>query len=642
MGWVQLAAGAAMCAVVLFAPGLLIALGLRLRGLALAATAPALGLSAVFLATYAADLLRLRWSAVAPLLVAACLAGVAWLATQWTSDRRAPLTPRARTTWAAPVAVAVAAVVLIPQVLSTIVDPAFFAQEHDNVFQLNAVRQVLDTGVATPQSVAMTVGSTSATGYPSAWHALNALVMQTAGIGVAQASNASLLAVVCLMWPLAAVLATRTVAGARAVTTIAAGFLAATAVTFAMLPITTFGGYPLVLAIAMTPISLAAVIGVAGVGATRVPVLTAGLVFAITAPGLIGAHPSAMVWVACMSVGVVAVRLAKESARWTSSRRTIAVLAFAAYCALVFLLLLVIPTGLAYERTRTLSQAIAESLTGTIDGHAMVLVAALCAVGVAGTFAIPTASRAAAVAVWVLSLTLYVIVAAGPDALRWTLATPWYASAERLAAFVPVTAVPLAALGATFAGDWLVQLRRRRRTRTATIATWAGAAVVIALVLTAQAGIAASVTKNRASFVPTADHTEARLAVDTDARELLDALPEIVPAEDLIANNPWDGSGFAYALTGRRVLLPHQIMAISPSAQEVLDGFATAREGSSACDAVRDLGIGWVLRFEPSAKLGRGAQDYAGLDNLDRSPNVELVERIGTASLYRVTGCGAG
>lgn len=642
MGWLHVAAGALACVALLCAPGLLIGLGLRLRGLALVAAAPALGLTAIFIGGYAADFLGLRWSVLAPLAIATVVAALLWLITQLIPSSR--ITAATAYVWWVPLlALTVAATLLCAQIAVSIGSPDYFAQEHDNVFHLNAVRHILDTGVATPRNTAMTLGRTSPTGYPSAWHALNALVVQTTSLGVAGASNASLLAVAGFVWPLAVLLLTRAIAGVRSSAAIAAGVLCTTYSVFPMLPITEYGGYPLVLAIAVTPVALTAVLQLARASEWRTSAVTAGLVLALTAPGLVGAHPSALVWVACMTVPVVAIRVMLASRSLTNaSQRGIAWLAFATYSALVFLLLLVMPMEPAYSTTSALGDAIAESLTGTIGGQwSGLLVALMCAIAVVGVIRRSTVAGTAACAVWLLSLGLYVVAAAGPDLLRIMLTSAWYANPARLAAFIPVAAVPLAALGAASAWDALVAARQSSAPLPRRVRLLTGAALAVSLVAT-QVSTASATMLNRSSFAPTGDHNLARLAVDDDARQLLQVLAEYVPEDDLIANNSWDGSGFVYALTGRRVLLPHQIMTLRPEVTEFLDGFATAGEDSPACQATRDLGIRWVIRFQTDSDLGRGALDYRGLDGLEVSSNVDLVKRIGTASLYRVVGCGVG
>lgn len=644
MGWLQIAAGMAACVALLYAPGLIVALGLRLRGLTLLAAAPAFGLTTIFIGAYVADYLDIPWSPLAPMGTAVAIAAILWVATRFIPALRPRLAAPGFAWWVPTLVVAIAAALLGAQIVYAIGSPDYFAQEHDNVFHLNAVRHIIDTGVATPQNTAMTLGRTSPTGYPSGWHALNALLVQATGLSVAGASNACLLAVACVVWPLSILGLTRTIVGPRISAAIAAGVLCTTCATFPMLPITAYGGYPLVLAVAVTPVALMAVVELARIGAMPASVLSSALVLALVVPGLVGAHPSALVWIACMTVPVLGIRLAMSARQLrTTSRRAIVLLAFVAYVAVIFLVLLMIPTSPVYEPTGTLAWAIGEALTGSIGGQwAALLVAALCVVGLIGSVRRPTPARVAAVSMWAVAITLYVVAAGAPDLWRSMLTSAWYANPARLAAFIPVVSVPLAALGATMLWDALARAQSSPRSARSTKRR---AAIVIptfaAVLIATQASAAqATMVANRTSFVPTDDHSLARLAVDSDARELLEVLPEIVPEEDLIANNSWDGSGFAYAITGRRVLLPHQIMTLRPQVQDFLDEFATASKTSPACQTARDLGIRWVLRFEPDAKLGRGARDFAGLDGLEDSPNVELVKRVGTASLYRVVGCG--
>ena len=125
-----------------------------------------------------------------------------------------------------------------------------------------------------------------------------------------------------------------------------------------------------------------------------------------------------------------------------------------------------------------------------------------------------------------------------------------------------------------------------------------------------------------------------------DERELLERLPDLVPEGTRIAANPWDGSGFAYAISGVDVLVPQLGARPTGPAQVVAEGLEDAVSDPAVCPAVAELGVGYALDFGPPLWVDYRSLSYPGLEHLFRSPAVEPVESIGRARLYKVTACG--
>ena len=80
--------------------------------------------------------------------------------------------------------------------------PDAFSQTFDNIFHLNAVRWILDTGNASSLQFAMTSGGARFNYYPVAWHDVISLALQIAGRADPVAgTNAMILVAGALVWP---------------------------------------------------------------------------------------------------------------------------------------------------------------------------------------------------------------------------------------------------------------------------------------------------------------------------------------------------------------------------------------------------------------------------------------------------------
>ena len=123
-----------------------------------------------------------------------------------------------------------------------------------------------------------------------------------------------------------------------------------------------------------------------------------------------------------------------------------------------------------------------------------------------------------------------------------------------------------------------------------------------------------------------------------DEVTLLERLPEHVPADEVVAGNPWTGAGMTYAIGDRKPLMPHLLMEIDDETEAINDGLSTATPGSAACRAVRDKHVGFVLDFG-DLQINNAVEDYPGLDDLADSDVVREVDRQGEAVLYEVVGC---
>jgi hypothetical protein len=126
-----------------------------------------------------------------------------------------------------------------------------------------------------------------------------------------------------------------------------------------------------------------------------------------------------------------------------------------------------------------------------------------------------------------------------------------------------------------------------------------------------------------------------------DELDLLVRLTEHVPADAVIANNPWDGSSTAYAIADRRVLFAHAYTGSNADRLLAAKELNQASPGSEVCGAAERENIRFLLDFgthyiDPQREE---INDFPGLAGAENSRAFVKVDQQGSAALYRFVGC---
>lgn len=644
--WVGFVPTALIAIAVLAVPGLVLGLALRLRGWWLLATAAPLSVSLIAVASIVAGWVGIPWGVlpVLGLTIVASFAALAWMRWVGTPAPRTLSTARPRI-WPTVIAVVVPAAIISLIIVRGIGEPSLIAQRYDNFFHLNAIQYVLDTGSASP----FWVGSMTAPGnllfYPSGWHAVGSLIAQLAGSGVPMASNALVLITAAVVWPLSAILLARTLFGGSALVTVSAGVLSAATPAFPYLPLHYGPLYPLFLGLALAPVGIAAVIRALrpGVQLRRQDLV---LLVVLLIPGIAVAHPGAFMGVLALSVPAA---LALAWRLWTTHASTRARLGIAAglvglIAAGVLVLKFVRPPAseIYWPVTGSLATAIGEVVTAAVFNYPVAGVfAILILAGVIGAFRRPTYTRSIALGMGFIGAVLYIIVAGSPyEILRTWLSGPWYNNPPRLASIWALAAVPLAASGAVVIVRWIVRRVRvaplRRQVRR--FGSVALAVVAILLAVTTQ-GEAIRQAAADTQWVYGQGVDEDGPILSAGEYRLLSELDEYVPEDAVVAGDPWTGTSFAYALSGRMVLMPHLLMDETPAAETINTELATEGDDPAVCAALRETGVRFVLDFDGGTFM-ESPGGFDGVEDLEDSPYVRLVAEEPGARLYEVTSCG--
>lgn len=641
MNWLVIVPALLAATALLALPGGLVAYLLRLRGLWLVGIAAPLSVSLVAVSSLIGGWTGIPWSPF-PLLVLTALAALAAFA--WSRWVGIPGSPRRASRSGLPqiLSVAVPAVVIGFVLMRSMVSPEYFAQRYDNFFHLNAVQYVLDTANASPLWVGTMTSPEGLPFYPSAWHAVVSLVVMLSGASVVVANNAVIIVVAALVWPIGAVLLTRTLVGADRVVIVAAGVLTAASPAFPYLPLHYGVLYPLFLGLACLPAGLA--VAYQALRPERVARRhDAVLLLVLAVPGIGVAHPGALIGLLALTLPMVVGTLAGRIARASGGRaRILWAAALVGYFVVGLVLLQRVrpPADQIYWPViASLPHAIGEVVSAAVYQYPLApVLAAMLIIGAYSIVRRPTYGRGIVLGMAAVGSVLYVVVAGSPvELLRTWLTAPWYNNAPRLASLWMVAVLPLAAVGATALVRWI--LRRAPRLRTWSTRHPVVALVVFALVLTV-ATQGAAVRQAAADIEYTYEMRADAPIITPDELALIDRLDELVPDGAVIAGDPWTGTSFAYGLSGRPVLMPHLLMDETEAARIINTRLDSDGDSPVVCDALEETGVRYVLDFDGGGDFMDNGGDFSGLDRLADSPYTELVAEEGDARLFRIVSCG--
>jgi len=129
-----------------------------------------------------------------------------------------------------------------------------------------------------------------------------------------------------------------------------------------------------------------------------------------------------------------------------------------------------------------------------------------------------------------------------------------------------------------------------------------------------------------------------------DAQELamIHRLDQLTTRQDVIANNPYNGSALAMALAGRRMLFPYASQRdISSDLFQMQFWLNRVGEDPSVCAAATRLGVTYLLDFGTNyiPAFNDPISLYPGVTLAPDSGAFTLVAQDGHAKLYKLTKC---
>mgnify|MGYP000867718050 CR=1 FL=1 len=672
-------------AVLLFVPGALVGAAAGLRASLVVAMAPAISIAIIAGTGVVAPVVGLAWGPV-PIAAATALTALALLAARlWTARRRPerreagarrrsdPVTAAA---WcvAWPLSAAVTGYT-VGRILNT---PDAISQTYDAVFHLNAVEWILKTGNAS--SLRLLLEAPQGSVYPLGWHTLVAAAMRLCGAtDIPLATNAMVLAVSGLVWTSGCLALTHILLRGRPLALLVAAVMAGSFSAFPILLLNWGVLYPNFLSVALLPALLAAareLVPTAGAHAGSGPT---GLLLPAGALGVGGLGLTQPNTAATLLLALVILAVARAvttvrtppAERPAGALRRQALVSGGLAAALVLTWILMRPprsAGELWGANYAASSSIGEAITSMPAPLWMIWVPAVLAF-IGFVAALRTDGYRWLAVLHATTGALYVVARSTQDAdLRFFLVGIWYNDSNRLAALLPVTAVPLAALGMLVVTQWTralsAQLAAAQWARTLSerlsavqwargacerlaaagervriLSWWRWAACPVLVLFLVQTGplsgaMSDSVKTLERTYMFSADSP----SITPDERALIDELPDLIDKDAVVAVDPRSGAALAYALAGVDTTLKHLLHRHDPEVYVIQDKLNKAATDPTVCPAIRKLGATYALYFP--GKTISNQKPFPGFTHLDTAPGFELVAKQGDAALYRITACG--
>jgi len=599
--------------------------------------------------------------------------------------------PRRRTMWWLAAAGLAAGLVAANFVLG-VRDPNLPSQTIDAGFHYNAVLSVIRSGLPDGGHVGASAGSAVTAWYPPLWHDLTALTSSFTGVNVAIGANAVGWAIGGVVWPLSMVwLCSRILPHARLLTSLALGLCCGAITLFPYLMLSFGVLWPNVLSLAALPAAIALTLmalqlmprspgaqddisteGTAADGATLDEIEVAAVQVGVSvgpelswwtvlsvgflgAVGLFFAHPGALfalgIWAGIGAV-VLSARLVVTSRAHGPRRLRRSLLwlllgwsvGLGLWEAMNLVPALNSVRDFNWVELMTMNQALGEALT-----LSTVITKAHWVFGAATLWGFYRLLKVARLR-WLLVshvflVLLYMLAAGSPGWLARELTGFWYNDAQRVAALIPMTAVPLAAVGITSAADALGRLVGRVSAdvfgRPLT-SRWAlGIAglgmILVPVVVYPNQGIGggAAVLQDRYSDLNFAHHM-----VTADEQALYRKLPTQIPAGETVLGSPFTGAQFSSIWSGHGVVIPHVSSNPPPDVSLVSKNFKSFTADPKVCAALKRLKVGVVVDdFDRFWETDKRQANYSGLVDLYNTPGLTPIGHGGSVVIYRVGNC---
>ena len=692
--WLSLLPILLSAAALLFIPGALVGASAGLRTPLIIGLAPAISIAIISGTGVAAPILALPWglTAVATATAVACLAA---LATRRLMAGRHPqdagsgaIGPRPRlrsvAVWCAAWPLSAAATGLtIGRILNT---PDAISQTFDAVFHLNAVEWILQTNNAS--SLRLFLEAPQGSVYPLGWHTLVALTMKLCGAtSIPMATNATVLAVAGLVWTSGCLTLAHVLFRGRPAALLTAAVMAGSFTVFPFVLLNWGVLYPNFLSIALFPSLLAAIRALVPTGDASPTPRPAGLLpaTALGAAGLGLTQPNTIATLLLASVilttaGLITSLRAPLDERPANalSRQSLITGALAVGLVIVWLYMRPPRESAIWGPSYATSGSVGEAVTSMPVQLPVIWVPAVLTL-LGFIAALRTNGYRWLAALHATTGALYVVARSAQDGdLRFFMVGIWYNDASRLGGLLPVTAVPLAALGMLAAARWGreacltcgrvirgITASRARETRglpgqrrvsrvlgsvwgacerliasgRARPLVWrSSACCVIVLLLVATGPLSGAMSDSvkilEQSYMLAPDSS----SLTTDEYALINELPSLIEPDAVIAVDPKSGAALAYALSGADTTVKHLFHRHDADLDIIEKKLNRASADPAVCTALKDVGATYALYFP--GKTISNQKAFVGFAHLDTAPGFELVAERGQASLYRITACG--
>lgn len=667
MAWWQMVPAVCIAAALLFAPGFLLARGLGAKGIASLAFSPLASAGLIGVSGIVGGLLHLQWSVwvVAAVTVVCTVGGASILIL--VRKKLSPVPPSKSSAWLNWIVVlsvlAAASLMTVKYLLPAMGTPDSFGQVYDNIFHLNAIRFILETGNASTLNLGnMTTGGTGIGIYPSVWHSTAALIVQLCGVNVFIAENILTIVTCALIWPFACMVLVRGIVGPKLLPTVAAGVLSTT---FWVFPYQTIQWGPLLpntLSYSILPTVLLIVVALFGMTREKIAdFYTLGMLLLVGITALFLIQPNGFSALVAFSIPLAAgcwLRAFRTAVK--PPRKNASIIAVVIFGVIALVILGIVWKSLLlnyndWKPSRSFIGALHDVLTGGLLGREATMLASI--VAAVGVITILVRRKGWwIIGCFAIAGGLYMTAAWAPvGPFRHFLTGSWYQDPYRLAALVPLFTIVLASIGFGGVGDFISLTARKLATKGP---AWLNATLnkpsnfkkslgaIVALALSIGILVPVSIYTNSAGMAYVTKKISQSWSfnpgwvVSSPEYILMSRLDETVPADAVIAVDPFNGGSLAYAVSGRKVSEYHLSGGPKGELSIVAKDLATATAGSEVCQLANKLNIQFILDFGSFYMLDtKAAKSYPGFVEIGPNTTLKLIDQEAQAKLYEVVAC---
>ena len=524
---------------------------------------------------------------------------------------------------------------------------------------MNAIRWIQEHGDASSLTLgAVAAANQEPTFYPAGWHDFVSLIYSTTGTSIATATIVTVLLAAGILWPCSLVALSLSIPKLRRLQALAIPAMICGFAAFPGLLLRWGVLFPNLLGYALLPSFVALMVYLVQVMVRREysASLSLGLASLVGLAGLALVHPNAVVSAAAFAVplllaGVTWVVRSRELTsrqKWVGSILLLAVLVG---CVGAWRVLRpaefasntwspILTEGEALYQFLFLGLENANQLGDKFNPSYLAGFLVLWGVG----YLLYKRRNLWLIASWVLIGYLWIVSASVPRGeFRLLMVAPWYTDHFRLAALVVFPSVILAGIGlGGFVEGLLTWVARRAprpaRLKVATIGM--GVAMILVLVVAGLSSRVPSVQETTLAVSREYRLTPTSVVLNQDEMNVINEIPKIVPKDDVIVNNPWDGSAYIYALADRHLTGYHFEFETSPKYSAIMHNLKDARTNPEVCREVNEYKAHWYVHLENQLNFGPDAQkNYDGLVAAIDTDVLTPVYSSGPMTLYRISAC---
>ena len=664
MSWLATIPLLLFAVVLAFGPGYAMGWALRVPARLRVFYAPLLTFALVAVSAIVLGKTGIPWSLISFVLVAAVMVAAA-AGLMWLVGRRWPALASA--SWpgndvpvAWPVVGAVLGGFLVLHMTEDMVyGPEAFSQSLDNSFHMNAIRWIQEHGDASSLTLgAVAAANQEPTFYPAGWHDFVSLIYSTTGTSIATATIVTVLLAAGILWPCSLVALSLSIPKLRRLQALAIPAMICGFAAFPGLLLRWGVLFPNLLGYALLPSFVALMVYLVQVMVRREysASLSLGLASLVGLAGLALVHPNAVVSAAAFAVPLLlaGVTWVVHSRELTSRQKwvgSILLLAVLVGCVGAWRVLRpaefasntwspILTEGEALYQFLFLGLENANQLGDKFNPSYLAGFLVLWGVG----YLLYKRRNLWLIASWVLIGYLWIVSASVPRGeFRLLMVAPWYTDHFRLAALVVFPSVILAGIGlGGFVEGLLTWVARRAprpaRLKVATIGM--GVAMILVLVVAGLSSRVPSVQETTLAVSREYRLTPTSVVLNQDEMNVINEIPKIVPKDDVIVNNPWDGSAYIYALADRHLTGYHFEFETSPKYSAIMHNLKDARTNPEVCREVNEYKAHWYVHLENQLNFGPDAQkNYDGLVAAIDTDVLTPVYSSGPMTLYRISAC---